>query len=288
VGKWWVLVSGTRHHKIHTQILDDPWPRVIRIRGSCDPRVFPRVYLRVPAGDPDSCPALATVRSHAWNRRCLCCFHYRKRGGRARVLSCFVGGAPLIYAPRHCDVREWVTTSVTFLFFLAPSHHVSRADSKISTHTLRILSATDNMETARNCLCTFFCLWNWNNAQFYFFSRASLLHLLRVNIVVIKTSRLTFKRRRRRLQFLIIQREEVIRLLHQKLSLYVFLPVKLTQCSILFLFKSVAPTSFTNRRRHQASSPTVPYHPERRGNQAATQQIIPALHDETQMLAMSE
>ena len=100
----------------------------------------------------------ATVRSHAWNRRCRHAFHYQKRGGRARVLSCFVGGAPLIYAPRHCDVREWVTTFVTFLFFLPPSHHVSRADSKISTHTQRILSATDNMEAARNCLCTFFCL----------------------------------------------------------------------------------------------------------------------------------
>ena len=156
----------------------------------------------------------ATVRSHAWNRRCRRAFHYQKRGGRARVLSCFVGGAPLIYAPRHCDVREWVTTtSVTFLFFLLPSHH---ADLKISMHTQCILSATDNMEAAQNCLCTFFCLWNWHNAELYFFSRASLLHLLQVNIIVIKTLRLTFKRRCHRLRFLITWREELIRLLHSK------------------------------------------------------------------------
>ena len=45
----------------------------------------------------------AIVRSHGWNRCCLHAFHYRNRGGRARVLSRFVGGAPLIYAPWHCD-----------------------------------------------------------------------------------------------------------------------------------------------------------------------------------------
>ena len=95
-----------------------------------------------------------------------------------------------------------------------------------------------------------------------------------------------------------------------KLSLYVLLPVKLTRCSILFLFKGVAPTSFTGQRRHHqdietylqetASLPTVPYHPQRRGNQAATQrnperrgnqaatQQNPALHEETETLAMSE
>ena len=173
----------------------------------------------------------ATVRSHARNHRHLHAFHYRKQGCRVTVLSHFVGGAPLICAPRHRDVREWVTTSVTFPFSLAPSHHVSRANSKISTLTQRILSATDNMEAARNCLCTFFCLWNWHFTQFDLFS------------------------------------------------------------------KGVAPTSFTGQHhRHQdietylqetASSPTVPYHPVRRGNQAATQQM-PVLRDETETLAMSE
>ena len=100
----------------------------------------------------------ATVRSHVQNYRHLHAFHYRKRGCRVTVLSHFVGGAPLICAPWHRDVREWVTTSVTFPFSLAPSHHVSRANSKISTLTQRILSATDDMEAARNCLCMFFCL----------------------------------------------------------------------------------------------------------------------------------
>ena len=76
---------------------------------------------------------------------------------------------------------EWVTTSVTFLFFLASSHHVLRANSKIRTHTLCILLATYDVETAQNCLCTFFCLWNWHNTPFYFFSRVSLQHLLQVN-----------------------------------------------------------------------------------------------------------
>ena len=36
-----------------------------------------------------------------------------------------------------------------------------------------------------------------------YFLRVSLLHLLQVNIIVIKTLRLTFKKRRRPLQFLI-------------------------------------------------------------------------------------
>jgi len=51
-------VAGTHHSKIHTQILSDPSWRVNRTRGSRYPRVFPRVYSRVPVEDPDSCPAL--------------------------------------------------------------------------------------------------------------------------------------------------------------------------------------------------------------------------------------
>jgi len=47
---------------------------------------------------------------------------------------------------------------------------------------------------AGNCLCKFFCPWNWCDAQFYFFSRVSLLHLLQVKVAIIKTSRLTFRR----------------------------------------------------------------------------------------------
>jgi len=53
-------MTGTRHYKIHTRILDDLWPQVTRIHGSCDPWVFPRVYLWVPTEDPDSCSALVT------------------------------------------------------------------------------------------------------------------------------------------------------------------------------------------------------------------------------------
>ena len=70
-----------------------------------------------------------------------------------------------------------------------------------------------------------------------------------------------------------------------------------TSLNFDFFSKGVAPTSFTGQHhRHQdietylqetASSPTVPYHPVRRGNQAATQQM-PVLRDETETLAMSE
>jgi len=154
------------------------------------------------------------------------------------VLSCFVGGAPLICAPQHCDLHEWVTTNVTFLFFPL-SHHVSRADSKICTYMLPILSAMYNMETAKNYLHKFFCLWNWCNPQFYFFSRVSLLHLLEVNVIVIKTLRLTFRRQCHRLQFLIIHREEVMRLLHRKTLCCMMRPRRLpwvSRCHHLFMF----------------------------------------------------
>jgi hypothetical protein len=43
---------------IHTWTRSDPWSRVIRIRGSLYPQVFPRVYLRVTCVDPHPCSAL--------------------------------------------------------------------------------------------------------------------------------------------------------------------------------------------------------------------------------------
>ena len=166
-----------------------------------------------------------------WNHHHLHAFHYQKWGHCARVLSHFVGGAPLICAPWHHDICEWVTTDVTFLLFPL-SHHVStRADSKICTHMLANLSTT--------------YVWHRDYLKF---------------------------------------------------SLYILLPVKLTWCWILFFFKGVTPTSFTGQCCHHqdiktylqetASSLTVPYHSERRGNQAAPQQN-PVLHDEIKMLAMS-
>jgi len=51
-------MAGTHLDKNHTQILSDPSWRVNWTRGSRYPRVFPRVYSRVPVEDPDSCPAL--------------------------------------------------------------------------------------------------------------------------------------------------------------------------------------------------------------------------------------
>jgi len=51
-------MAGIHLHEIDTQILKDPYPQVIQICGSWYPQVFPRIYLWVPAIDPDSCPAL--------------------------------------------------------------------------------------------------------------------------------------------------------------------------------------------------------------------------------------
>ena len=76
-----VLMMGTRHYKIHTWILDDPWPRVTRIRGSCDPQVFPRVYLWVPTKDPDSCSALDPISQESeWNMLLNYCPTFEPQG----------------------------------------------------------------------------------------------------------------------------------------------------------------------------------------------------------------
>jgi hypothetical protein len=49
----------------HTWIRANPWSRVTRIRGSLDPQVFPRVYLRVTCVDPHPCSALMTQQRDA-------------------------------------------------------------------------------------------------------------------------------------------------------------------------------------------------------------------------------
>ena len=54
---------GTRHPKIKTQIREDLFPRMTRIRGSHYSWVFPRIYLWVPVIDPDSCSALVPAQS---------------------------------------------------------------------------------------------------------------------------------------------------------------------------------------------------------------------------------
>ena len=48
-----------------------------------------------------------TVRSQPWNSLCLCAFRYRKPCCPATVPLFFVGGAPLICAPRHRHVPDY-------------------------------------------------------------------------------------------------------------------------------------------------------------------------------------
>ena len=55
-GTWWVPAT----FRVATWILKDLYPRMTWIHRSGLPRVFPRVYLWVPASDPDSCPALGS------------------------------------------------------------------------------------------------------------------------------------------------------------------------------------------------------------------------------------
>ena len=53
---------GTCRYKIGTQICEDSFPHMTWIHGSRHPQVFSRIYLWVPAVDPDSCSALGMAQ----------------------------------------------------------------------------------------------------------------------------------------------------------------------------------------------------------------------------------
>ena len=86
-----------------------------------------------------------------------------------------------------CTSALWHSLSGSQLPWLSFSfwhHHImSREPTQKSEciHCASYWPHTYDVETAQNCLCMFFCLWNWHNTPFYFFSRASLQHLLQVN-----------------------------------------------------------------------------------------------------------
>ena len=157
---------------------------------------------------------------------------YQNRGDRARTLSDFVGGTPLIHTVRHHDglngsQREFLIGKFPFL----------------ST----VMSQEPTQKSVCICCPSYRPRTTWR-----------LPEIVSVCISACQKKKL-LKRN---------------------------------------FFKGVAPTSFTDRHRRPqrdietylqetASTPMVPYHLERRCNEATTQEN-PALQDETQTLTMSE